>query len=163
MGLTVISEAVENIEKKRHSFTVTEREFVLQFAFRTNDMAATNDLIDEIAMSEEGTDQIMEKYARLYDMKPVWVQRIESLLVSIELYRIQEEKALRQLAVALGNFGVKVTEEEVRRADAEEIKVKIEERRQEQQEEEQREKEKREEEQERRPPFFSDNSRGKAI
>ena len=76
----------------------------------------------------------------MIDMKPVWVNQIENLLVSIEMYRIEEEKAINRLAEVLTAYGVDVTEEQVRRADAEEIKEKVNESRREQEaEEEERE------------------------
>ena len=77
----------------------------------------------------------MEQYAKMIAMKPVWVSQIENLLVSIEMYRIEEEKAINRLAEVLTAYGVDVTEEQVRRADAEEIKEKVNESRREQEEE----------------------------
>lgn len=77
----------------------------------------------------------MEQYAKMIDMKPMWVSQIENLLVSIEMYRIEEEKAINRLAEVLTAYGVDVTEEQVRRADAEEIKEKVNESRREQEEE----------------------------
>lgn len=69
---------------------------------------------------------------------------IEYLLISIEMYRLEEEKAINRLAEVLTAYGVDVTEEQVRRADAEEIKEKVNESRsrQEEEDEEQDEKEK---------------------
>ena len=77
----------------------------------------------------------MEQYAKMIAMKPMWVSQIENLLVSIEMYRIEEEKAINRLAEVLTAYGVDVTEEQVRRADAEEIKEKVNESRREQEEE----------------------------
>lgn len=51
------------------------------------------------------------------------------------MYRIEEEKAINRLAEVLTAYGVDVTEEQVRRADAEEIKEKVNESRREQEEE----------------------------
>ena len=33
-----------------------------------------------------------------YDMKPAWVEQVENLLVALEMYRIEEEKAINHLA-----------------------------------------------------------------
>ena len=76
--------------------------------------------------------------------RQVWVSQIENLLISIEMYRLEEEKAINRLAEVLTAYGVDVTEEQVRRADAEEIKEKVNESRsrQEEEDEEQDEKEK---------------------
>lgn len=74
----------------------------------------------------------------MIDMKPPWVSQIENLLVSIEMYRIEEEKAINRLAEVLTAYGVDVTEEQVRRADAAEIKEKVNESRREQEAEDEK-------------------------
>ena len=137
MGLTIISETVTEMCKLKHSFSDGEKEFVVQFAFKSGDKTLTNQLIDELSECEDGQESqsIMEKYAKMIDMKPHWVSQIENLLVSIEMYRIEEEKAINRLAEVLTAYGVDVTEEQVRRADAEEIKEKVNESRKEQEEE----------------------------
>ena len=127
MGLTIISETVSEMCKVAHSFSDGEKEFVVQFAFKSGDKTLTNQLIDELSQCEDGQESqsIMEQYAKMIDMKPMWVSQIENLLVSIEMYRIEEEKAINRLAEVLTAYGVDVTEEQVRRADAEEIKEKV--------------------------------------
>ena len=137
MGLTIISETVTEMCKLKHSFSDGEKEFVVQFAFKSGDKTLTNQLIDELFQCEDGQESqsIMEQYAKMIDMKPHWVSQIENLLVSIEMYRIEEEKAINRLAEVLTAYGVDVTEEQVRRADAEEIKEKVNESRREQEEE----------------------------
>ena len=149
MGLTIISETVSEMCKQTHSFSDGEKEFVVQFAFKSGDKTLTNQLIDELAECEDGQESqsIMEQYAKMINMKPMWVSQIENLLVSIEMYRIEEEKAINRLAEVLTAYGVDVTEEQVRRADAEEIKEKVNESRREQEaEEEEREDEEKSEE-----------------
>ena len=137
MGLTIISETVSEMCKLKHSFSDGEKEFVVQFAFKSGDKSLTNQLIDELSQCEDGQESqsIIEKYAKMIDMKPHWVSQIENLLVSIEMYRIEEEKAINRLAEVLTAYGVDVTEEQVRRADVEEIKEKVNESRREQEEE----------------------------
>ena len=136
MGLTILSETVSEMCKVGHSFSDGEKEFVVQFAFKSGDKTLTNQLIDELSQCEDGKESqsIMEQYAKMIAMKPVWVSQIENLLVSIEMYRIEEEKAINRLAEVLTAYGVDVTEEQVRRADAEEIKEKVNESRREQEE-----------------------------
>lgn len=142
MGLTIISETVSEMCKQTHSFSDGEKEFVVQFAFKSGDKTLTNQLIDELCECEDGQEsqKVMEEYAKKIHMKPHWVSQIENLLVSIEMYRIEEEKAINRLAEVLTAYGVDVTEEQVRRADADEIKEKVNESRREQEaEEEERE------------------------
>ena len=137
MGLTIINETVTSLCKTKHGFSDKEKEFVVQFAFRSGDKTLTNQLIDELAAceNEQESEKVMEQYMSMIDMKPVWVSQIENLLVSIEMYRIEEEKAINRLAEVLTAYGVDVTEEQVRRADAEEIKEKVNESRSRQEEE----------------------------
>ena len=149
MGLTIINETVTSLCKTKHSFSDKEKEFVVQFAFRSGDKSLTNQLIDEMAAceNEQESEKVMEQYMSMIDMKPVWVSQIENLLVSIEMYRIEEEKAINRLAEVLTAYGVDVTEEQVRRADAEEIKEKVNESRSRQEEEDEETKEEEQSEQ----------------
>lgn len=129
MRLAMISEAVTEICVSGHSFTDKEKEFIVQFAFKTGDKELTDKLIDELSDCTEIVDseRIIQKYSALYDIKSVWVNQIENLLVSIEMYRLEEDKAMNRLAEILGAYGIEVTEEQLRRADAEEIKEKVQE------------------------------------
>lgn len=147
MGLTIISETVSELCKTKHTFSDREKEFVVQFAFRSGDKSLTNKLIDEMASceNEQESEKVMGQYMKMIDMKPLWVGQIENLLVSIEMYRIEEEKAINRLAEVLTAYGVDVTEEQIRRADAEEIKEKVNESRREQEEDEERENEEKSE------------------
>lgn len=147
MGLTIISETVSELCKTKHTFSDREKEFVVQFAFRSGDKSLTNKLIDEMASceNEQESEKVMGQYMKMIDMKPLWVSQIENLLVSIEIYRIEEEKAINRLAEVLTAYGVDVTEEQIRRADAEEIKEKVNESRREQEEDEERENEEKSE------------------
>jgi len=147
MGLVIISETVSEMCKQGRSFSDGEKEFVVQFAFKSGDKSLTNKLIDELCECEDGQEsqRVMEQYAKMIQMKPHWVSQIENLLVSIEMYRIEEEKAINRLAEVLAAYGVDVTEEQVRKADAEEIKEKVNESRREQEAEEERDDEEREE------------------
>ena len=115
MGLTIINETVTSLCKTKHGFSDKEKEFVVQFAFRSGDKTLTNQLIDELATceNEQESEKVMEQYMSMIDMKPVWVSQIENLLVSIEMYRIEEEKAINRLTEVLTAYGVDVTKEKV--------------------------------------------------
>ena len=108
MGLTIINETVTSLCKTKHSFSDGEKEFVVQFAFKSGDKSLTNQLIDELSQCEDGQEsqRVMEQYAGMIDMKPVWVSQIENLLISIEMYRLEEEKAINRLAEVLTAYGV---------------------------------------------------------
>ena len=49
MGLAAVTETAELFRQKNISMTERDKEFVVQFAFRTNDRELTNKLIDELA------------------------------------------------------------------------------------------------------------------
>ena len=106
MGLTIINETVTSLCKTKHGFSDKEKEFVVQFAFRSGDKTLTNQLIDELAAceNEQESEKVMEQYMSMIDMKPVWVSQIENLLVSIEMYRIEEEKEINLLSEVLTSY-----------------------------------------------------------
>jgi len=114
MGLQVITETVEAVEKQS-LFQKEEQKFVVEFAFKTNDKELTNKLIDELTMPDRDFEAIRTKYEVLYDKKPKWVDQIENLLVALEMYRLEEEKAINRLAEILGAYGMDVTPEEIRK------------------------------------------------
>ena len=53
------------------------------------------------------------------------VEQIENLLVALEMYRIEEEKAINRLADILKVYGIDVSAEEIRQIDTEELKTKV--------------------------------------
>ena len=70
-------------------------------------------------------EAIISKYEAMVDMKPRWLEHIENLLVAIEMYRIEEEKAVRRLADVLNAYGIDVTIDEIKIADMKELKKKV--------------------------------------
>lgn len=117
MGLEAIAETVELFRQKNISMTERDREFVVQFAFRTNDRELTEKLIDELAADGTDREDICRKYQTLASPRPDWVQKIENLLISLEMYRVQEEKAVKTLSKLLSACGVFMEEDEIRQTD----------------------------------------------
>ena len=74
-----------------HLFTEEEKNFVVQFAFRSGSKEDTISLIEALAHSADKaeSDEIMVTYRSKYDMKPAWVEQVENLLVALEMYRIE--------------------------------------------------------------------------
>ena len=64
----------------------------------------------------------MVTYRSKYDMKPAWVEQVENLLVALEMYRIEEEKAINHLADILTAYGIDVSAEEIRTTETETLK-----------------------------------------
>lgn len=127
MKLAMVNEAAVIMNERDYHFTDAEKEFVVQFAFKTEDKEQTGKLIDELiqAKDEIESKQIIQKYSTMHHIKPKWVDQIENLLVALELYRLEEEKAIHRLADILGAYGIDVSAEEIRKTDAEELKEKV--------------------------------------
>ena len=95
MNLAVVNEAVTGMNGVEYEFTEEEKNFVVQFAFRSGSKEDTISLIEALAHSTDKvqSEEIMVTYRSKYDIKPAWVEQVENLLVALEMYRIEEEKA----------------------------------------------------------------------
>ena len=124
MNLAVVNEAVTEMNGVEHQFTEEEKNFVVQFAFRSGSKEDTICLIEALAHSADKaeSDEIMVTYRAKYDMKPAWVEQVENLLVALEMYRIEEEKAINHLADILTAYGIDVSAEEIRTTETETLK-----------------------------------------
>jgi len=127
MNLAMVNESTEIMKERNHLFTLSEKEFIVRFAFKSGDRESTNKLIDELieARDEIESQQIIQKYSSMHQIKPQWVEQIENLLVALEMYRIEEEKAINRLAEILGAYRIDVTLEEIRKSDSEELKEMV--------------------------------------
>ena len=125
MGLIAVTETAELFRQKNISMTERDKEFVVQFAFRTNDRELTNKLIDELM--DEGADRnaVCRKYQTLTGFVPDWIQRIENLLISLEMYRVQEEQAVKTLSELLSACGISMSEEEFRRPETAKVQERV--------------------------------------
>lgn len=113
MGLVAVAETADMISTKQAVLSETDREFVLQFAFATGDRELTNKLIDELI--EDGADKeaVLQKYSTMTGFQPDWIRRIENLLVALEMYRIQEGRAIQTLSEFLAACGADLTVDEI--------------------------------------------------
>ena len=125
MGLATVTETAELFRQKNVSMTQRDKEFVVQFAFRTNDRELTNKLIDELADAGADRDAVCRKYQALTGFTPDWIQRIENLLISLEMYRVQEEQAVKTLSELLSACGISMSEDEIRRTDTAQMQKRI--------------------------------------
>ena len=110
-----------------HQFTEEEKNFVVQFAFRSGSKEDTISLIEALAHSVDKaeSDEIMVTYRAKYDMKPAWVEQVENLLVALEMYRNEEEKAINHLADILTAYGIDVSAEEIRTTETKTLKTTV--------------------------------------
>lgn len=128
MSLLSINDAATAMEATAHSFTAEEKEFIISFAFHTNSKDKTNKLIDEIhaAKDEQDSKNIMSRYQEEKE-SPDWIQTVENLLISLEMYRIEEEKAINRLTDILKAYGIDVSYDEIKELESENIRQKVQE------------------------------------
>lgn len=127
MNLEIVEETSFIMDEAKHHFTESEKEFVVQFAFKSGNKDLTSQLIEELreSVNETESTQIIQKYSAMIQEKPSWVAQIENLLVALEMYRIEEEKAINRLADILSAYGINVSVEEIRQTDTEELLTKV--------------------------------------
>ena len=125
MGLVAVTETAQMFQQKNIVLTERDKEFVVQFAFRTNDRELTNKLVDELTEAGTDRDAVCRKYQTLTGFAPDWVLRIENLLVSLEMYRVQEEQAVKTLSELLSACGISMSEDEIRRTDTAKVQERV--------------------------------------
>lgn len=123
--LSAVTETAQMFQQKNIVLTERDKEFVVQFAFRTNDRELTNKLIDELTDTGADRDAVCRKYQALTGFKPDWILRIENLLVSLEMYRVQEEQAVKTLSELLSACGISMSEDEIRRTDTAKVQERV--------------------------------------
>lgn len=67
-------------------------------------------------MQEKDADRekVKTKYMQLADKKPEWVEQIENLLIALEMYRIEEDKAVKRITDFLTAHGIDISETAVK-------------------------------------------------
>lgn len=125
MGLVIIAQTAERIEQNQAVLSETDKEFVLQFAFAAGDKELTDKLIDELAKADADKGAVYRKYEVLTGFQPDWIRKIENLLVSLEMYRIQEEKAINTLSEILTAYGADLTVNEIKELPPEKVREQL--------------------------------------
>ena len=125
MGLKAVMETAELFRQNNISMTERDREFVAQFAFRTNDKELTNKLTRELTDAGADRDFVCRKYQALTGSRLDWIQKIENLLISLEMYRMQEEQAVKTLSELLSACGISMSEDEIRRTDTARMQARV--------------------------------------
>lgn len=62
---------------------------------------------------------------QLADKKTGWAEKIENLLIALEMYRIEEEKAVKRITDFLTAHGIDISETVVKDSDVNELKNMI--------------------------------------
>ena len=77
------------------------------------------------AKNEDETKQLMKDYGDKLEKKPSWVEQVENLLIALEMYRTEEERAVNRLAEILNAYGIDVSEDEIRTTETEVLKTTV--------------------------------------
>lgn len=126
MGLVAVAETADLLNSRQAVLSETDKEFVVQFAFSTGDKELTNKLIDELVTEGADKGAVLQKYRTMTGFQPDWIRRIENLLVALEMYRIQEEKAIQTLSEILAAYGADLTVEELKELPTDKVREHLE-------------------------------------
>lgn len=122
MNIVNIASAMAEADKHRGILTEEEKNFIAYFAYQTGDMKKTKELIERLASLEAGSARrdVLTLYEEQLYKQPKVVRQIEEILVSIERYRIEEQKAINELSELLTNYGISINDEDLKKRDASE-------------------------------------------
>ena len=108
-----INETAQWIQKRMSGLTEEEMRFVFDFGFQSLDKELINSLIEELKSKDRDFENIKKRYNAMIGIRPEWEQKAESLIAALEMYRIQEEKALISLERILNAYGVNVSRDDI--------------------------------------------------
>lgn len=111
MGLAAVADTMELLERKNVTLTERDREFAARFAFRTGDRELTEKLAGELLDEGSDRDAVCRKYRALTGPASAgWIRQAENFLVSLELYRLREDQAVKDMAGLLSACGISMRE-----------------------------------------------------
>ncbi len=114
MGLAMIAKTVELFERKKAGLSEKEKEAVLMFAYSTEDTELTEKFVDELSGKDANKQAVLSRYEALLGQQADWIRTVEALLIALERYRIEEEKASKKLLEMLEDYGIDLTVEEMK-------------------------------------------------
>lgn len=120
-----INETAQWIQKRISGLTEEEMRFVFDFGFQSLDKELNNSLIEELKSKDRDFENIKKRYNAMIGIRPEWEQKVESLIAALEMYRIQEEKALNSLEMILNACGVNVSRDDIENGNLDEIREKV--------------------------------------
>ena len=120
-----INETAQWIQKRMSGLTEEEMRFVFDFGFQSLDKELINSLIEELKSKDRYFENIKKRYNAMIGIRPEWEQKAESLIAALEMYRIQEEKALNSLERILNVCGVNVSRDDIENGNLDEIREKV--------------------------------------
>ena len=120
-----INETAQWIQKRMSGLTEEEMRFVFDFGFQSLDKELINSLIEELKSKDRDFENIKKRYNAMIGIRPESEQKAESLIAALEMYRIQEEKALNSLERILNVCGVNVSRDDIENGNLDEIREKV--------------------------------------
>lgn len=120
-----INETAQWIQKRMSGLTEEEMRFVFDFGFQSLDKELINSLIEELKSKDRDFENIKKRYNAMIGIRPEWEQKAESLIAALEMYRIQEEKAINSLERILNVCGVNVSRDDIENGNLDEIREKV--------------------------------------
>lgn len=121
MAFIEIAQITELLNDRKTVISKPDKEFVLWFAFATGDKELTDKLIEELIEKDMDKQIIRQKYETVAGIQPDWIRKIENLLVALELYRMQEEKIIKNFTEILNAYGVNLQVQEMIENHSEEV------------------------------------------
>ena len=126
MGLAMIAKTVELFERKKAGLSEPEKEAVLMFAYSTEDTELTEKFVDELSGKDANKQAVLSRYEALLGQQAEWIRTVEALLIALERYRIEEEKASKKLLEMLEDYGIDLTVEEMKGFSKDMVREKLE-------------------------------------
>lgn len=131
MNVESIAKVMEELEEYSGVLTEEEKNFITYFAYQTGDMDKTKILLKRLEELDERSARKseIELFEGQLDKQPKEVRQIEELLISIERYRIEQQKALGMVSELLKPYGISIKIEDVKSKDVSGVEKILEERR----------------------------------
>lgn len=112
MGTPLWKQTAETACRMGDALSGADREYAVQFAFRTGDRELTDKLMEELQRPGADREAVCRRFRVMENVRPEWIRDMENLLVSLELYRLLEEKALKSLAGVISVYSTETAERE---------------------------------------------------
>lgn len=125
MEFVALTRAAEMVSRMGEALSEADKEYVVQFAFRTGDGELTNKLIDELTNPDADRQAVYRRFETMVDFQPDWIRGIENLLVSLEMYRVQEERTVKALSALLSAYGINLSQEELKKLSTTQVREQI--------------------------------------
>ena len=120
-----VKEMAEWIQKRMPGLSEEKIRFVLEFGLKCGDKDLTESLLEEIKLKDRDFETIRKRYTAVAGRKPEWAEEAESLIASLEMLRIQEEKTLNSLCNVLKTYRVDINRNDIENGNLDEVREKV--------------------------------------